>query len=159
MKKIDVGQMIQILANIGVIAGIVFLGVELQQNSAGLGVQARLEREDVRRRAAERRLDNDRLIVAWVKSAEGVALTPEEVFLIDIENGLSFVDWMFVYMQVRDGLLDETAIPLDAWREQFELPYRRMRESWVGSEHRYAPEFVQFVRENILGDATLGPSE
>jgi hypothetical protein len=31
MTKINVGQAIQILANLGVIAGIVFLGIELQQ--------------------------------------------------------------------------------------------------------------------------------
>jgi hypothetical protein len=31
MKKIDLGQTIAIFANIGVIAGIVFLSVELQQ--------------------------------------------------------------------------------------------------------------------------------
>jgi len=33
MKKIDLGQTITILANVGVIAGIVFLGIEVQQNS------------------------------------------------------------------------------------------------------------------------------
>jgi len=32
MKKIDLGQTIQTLANLGVIAGIVFLAMELQQN-------------------------------------------------------------------------------------------------------------------------------
>ena len=33
MKKIDPGQTIQILANVGVIAGIAFLAVELRQNN------------------------------------------------------------------------------------------------------------------------------
>jgi hypothetical protein len=33
MKKIDLGQTITILANLGVIAGIVFLGIEMQQNT------------------------------------------------------------------------------------------------------------------------------
>ena len=33
MKKIDLGQTIQIVANIGVIAGIVFLGVEVNQSN------------------------------------------------------------------------------------------------------------------------------
>jgi len=51
MKKIDLGQMIGILANIGVIAGIVLLAVEIDQNSQALGVQARLDRENVLRAA------------------------------------------------------------------------------------------------------------
>jgi hypothetical protein len=40
MKKIDLGQTITILANIGVIAGIVFLGVELRQTQDAMQAQA-----------------------------------------------------------------------------------------------------------------------
>lgn len=36
MKKIELGQIITILANIGVIAGIVFLAMELRQNTAAV---------------------------------------------------------------------------------------------------------------------------
>ena len=36
MKKIDLGQMITILANFGVIAGIIFLAIELRQNTAAV---------------------------------------------------------------------------------------------------------------------------
>ena len=48
MKKIDLGQTITILANVGVIAGIVFLGIELQQNNELLVVQAEMAMSDVR---------------------------------------------------------------------------------------------------------------
>lgn len=34
MKKIDIGQTIQILANVGVIAGIIFLAMEIRTNTA-----------------------------------------------------------------------------------------------------------------------------
>ena len=40
MKKIDLGQTITILANFGVIVGIVFLVIELQQNSQQLELQS-----------------------------------------------------------------------------------------------------------------------
>jgi hypothetical protein len=40
MKKIDPGQIAQWLANIGVIAGIVFLGIEIQQNTRSVEVSA-----------------------------------------------------------------------------------------------------------------------
>jgi hypothetical protein len=38
MKKIDLGQAIQV-ANVGVIVGIVFLGVEIHQNNEVMGQQ------------------------------------------------------------------------------------------------------------------------
>ncbi len=41
MKKIDLGQTITILANVGVVAGIVFLAVELRQNNEFMAADAR----------------------------------------------------------------------------------------------------------------------
>lgn len=40
MKKIDLGWTIQILANVGVVAGIVILAIEIQQNTRSLEVGA-----------------------------------------------------------------------------------------------------------------------
>lgn len=44
MKKIDLGQAIGILANLGVIAGILLLAYELQQNNALMEAQGRFNR-------------------------------------------------------------------------------------------------------------------
>ena len=44
MKKMDLGQTVSILANVGVIAGIVFLAVEIRQNQATLEEQNTLTR-------------------------------------------------------------------------------------------------------------------
>ena len=52
MKKIDIGQTITILANVGVIAGIVFLAFELRQNNSLLAAQASFSRLSI---ATERR--------------------------------------------------------------------------------------------------------
>ncbi len=48
MKKLDLGQTISILANIGVIAGIVFLGFELRQNNVQLASQSRMNFYEMR---------------------------------------------------------------------------------------------------------------
>jgi len=40
MKKIDLPQTVAILANIGVLAGIVFLGIEIRQNTRSLEINA-----------------------------------------------------------------------------------------------------------------------
>ena len=64
MKKLDLGQTITILANLGVIAGIVFLGIELQQNNEALGLQVRLERENTLRQGLSGRLENSDVIRA-----------------------------------------------------------------------------------------------
>jgi len=48
LKKIDLGQAITILANVGVIAGILFLAIELQQNNDLLSAQARAARIELK---------------------------------------------------------------------------------------------------------------
>ena len=54
MKKIDLGQTITILANMGVIAGIVFLGIEIRQNQQSLD-----EANAINRALALREAQND----------------------------------------------------------------------------------------------------
>ncbi len=39
MKKIDLGQIITILANVGVVIGLVFLTLEIRQNNAQMRAQ------------------------------------------------------------------------------------------------------------------------
>lgn len=48
MQKIDVGQLAQLLGNIGVIVGVVFLALEINQNSTLLEAEARTARAQVR---------------------------------------------------------------------------------------------------------------
>jgi len=48
MKKIDLGQAIGVLANLGVITGIVFLAYETHQNSELLELQVRAAQLDQR---------------------------------------------------------------------------------------------------------------
>ena len=67
MKKIDLGQMITILANVGVIAGIAFLAIELQQNNQLLSAQARTERAAVRISYVDNLTNNQALLSAMVK--------------------------------------------------------------------------------------------
>ncbi len=116
MKKIDLGQAITILANIGVIAGIIFLGVELQQNNEFLEAQARSDREAVRRGVFERYLQNPALIEATLKADSGEELTEQEASLVNWANRATLWDWRYVYREYREGLLDETTMPSLAGR-------------------------------------------
>ena len=77
MKKIDLGQSIGILANLGVIAGIVFLGLELRQNNSLLAAQARYSLRQLRTDTADSIAALD-VLEATHKYAAGEAITPAE---------------------------------------------------------------------------------
>ena len=84
------------------------------------------------------------------KSKRGDELTDEEILLLDWENHSVMIDWMLVYMQVQDGILDEETIPVELWRIAFNEIWPRMSESWIHNKPRYAPEFVQWMEENVV---------
>jgi len=71
MKKIDLGQAITILANIGVIAGIVFLGIELRQNSAAAELQAAQSYVNLSYELDFRLVDDPSLVASLRGSSEG----------------------------------------------------------------------------------------
>ena len=74
MKKIDLGQTIQILANVGVIAGIVFLATEVRQNQASLEEANRLNERMIQDTAVDRLMSfssliasNEQLADIWIR--------------------------------------------------------------------------------------------
>jgi len=164
MKTIDLAQSIGILANVGVIAGIVFLAVELQQNNELLGAQAREYRQELRRDMQARYLETPGLIAATVKARNGEGLTrtehqlisrgltEEEAYLLRIQNNATVIDWRFIFQEYQEGLIDEQQIVSENWPGIF-ATQPGLRERW--SELKTAltasdPAFVQYFEENIV---------
>ena len=75
MKKLDLGQSIGILANVGVIAGMLFLAVELRQNNELMTDEAERSRAESMRESWALLADNDELAVIMVKERNGEQLT------------------------------------------------------------------------------------
>ena len=153
MTTLDLGQIIAIFANLGVIAGIVFLGIELRQNNKALRLQLRLDRENTLRQGLSGRLDNSDVIRAAAKALREEELTLEEELLIGDYNRVALVNWWLAYRQVQDGSLDQAALPVSLWSTVFRdgtiLP--RMDESWAEFK-RLLPQEVEYIHwfeENV----------
>lgn len=150
MKKIDLGQLIQILANVGVIAGIVFLGIEVQQNNALLGAQARTSRTQLRVDGLQSAMSNPDLLQARLKRRDGQTLTPIERALLDMDVTRQLVMWQYVHGEFRAGLIDENAIPIENWR--YTVSQRPELKSALENPVRIGlrPEFVEWMNENVV---------
>lgn len=115
MKKIDLGQTINTFANIGVIAGIVFLAFELQQNQT---VGRAATRNEIT--AAHMQLNQfqstQELAAIVFRSDRDEPLSAEEAWQLRqwLSNWLLF--WENVGYQYRSGLYDESE-----YRSQLEL--------------------------------------
>ena len=92
MKKPDLGQTISILANVGVIAGIVFLGFELRQNQQMMMAQTRNEiaRLDIELQQVNREVNQASLIV---RAAAGEQMTDVESFQLNRWADVTLMHW------------------------------------------------------------------
>jgi hypothetical protein len=148
MKKIEFGQTIQILANIGVIAGIVFLAVELDQNNAQMTAQTR-------NNVAQSVIDNiqmgmePRLVTATLKLERGEPLTAEEDFLMGQLANATLRLWENTFYQYRVGLFDEEEIEADmvVWRELMQED--AFTDHWRERRSTYSRQFRDVI-DNLI---------
>ncbi len=152
MKKLDLGQTMTILANVGVIAGIVFLGIELQQNNELLAAQARRDQLDARAVTLESITENSELALLSFKLENGEELTPLEQHRFEAWAVNNFIQWEWQYNEIQAGSLAGD-VPFGGWSRRAQI-WPQLREVWrnLPSEGRspFGPEFIRYVEENIF---------
>jgi len=155
LKKIDVGQTIGILANLGVVAGILFLVVEIQQNTETLQAEMRFNQSERTTDAVEQFVSNPQLVSAYVKFERGDSLSREEDIVLSFYARRVLTSWRWVYGEVQRGTLDETALS----------DFRRLFHTYpLGTQPLLAHywddytsgggrnDFIQWMEENVINE-------
>ena len=155
MKKFDLGQTISILANLGVIAGIVFLGLELQQNNELLEAESRYALADRAVGLSMTVAENRNLALALAKLMDGDSLdTAEEIQLRSYALAI-FRNFEANFDELQAGNLSEAGL-LDAHRGLMRnqgvpapVPWH---DYWQLYRDRASPEFVYWMQERVFGE-------
>jgi hypothetical protein len=148
MKKIDLDKAFSRIANLAIIAGIVFLAVELRQNNEMLAAQAQYERYALMVSANARFIENPDLVRITVKAMNQEPLTPEEAFVVDRFNNWSLQDRSFLYKEYTENRLEASDLPAELG------VYVRnplMEEYWNSRRDSLDPNFVEWVEEGVAG--------
>ena len=154
MKKIDLGQTITILANVGVIAGIVFLAIELRQNNELLGQQARIASNEQWIASLEGLLDDPGLIE--LLSADPKSLDAGDLSRHRIMGVHTFAQWEFQWGEWRRGGLNEPEMErrIRIWRNLFHPPpggHNHLAGNWSHYKDVYATaDFIDWFEGNIV---------
>ena len=148
MKKLNFSQTIGILANLGVIAGIVFLGLELRQNNELLEADARRAVLDRRTNSQEIVATNPQLANVLAKAAADEPLTDGEYFQLDAYNRRTLASFEWQFGEYQRGVID---LNLGAWRNAFHQEGRpTLRRTWVEWRKQAPADFVEFAEQNIV---------
>ena len=150
MKKIDLGQSITILANVGVIAGIVFLGIELRQNNELLTAQASYAQFNVERERRERLMVNaDGFTDLVVKARTDAPLTETEWTRVNVLFNDILDSWRWQYRELQAGRLPDNFVDLRVWRAIWDAT-PGVRDLFRDNRNELDPGFVEFVEGNVI---------
>jgi hypothetical protein len=149
MKKIDLGQIVSIFANVGVIAGIVFLGYELQQNNELLEAEARGARNEKAAVIYAAPYSNPALATALAKLELNEELTPAESIQVQSYAYSHFRIVEGNFAEIHRERLDEMG-PIQAWRGILNDIHIPWRDYWVNYKRRATPEFAVWFETNII---------
>ncbi len=154
LKKLSAGELTQTLANIGVIAGILFLAFELRQNNELLEQQSRFAgNEQFINQLAEQIQDPS---IIQLINADPETLSPLELGRFRTLGTRTFAEWEFQWGEWQRGGLDESAMDrrVRIWRNLFHPPpggHNHLADNWDRYKQIYAtPEFIQWFEETIV---------
>jgi hypothetical protein len=150
MKRTDLGATIQVLANVGVLAGIVFLIFELNQNNIVLGSQARIaQRDDVLVRYVEIYTDRE-LADVLTRAIAGEQLDAADATRLYAYQRRVLIGWQFQFEDFQNGALD--VMNLNAMRNAFygDRITPPLVEFWEEAKGTMRDDFVEFIEANVV---------
>jgi hypothetical protein len=154
LKKLNLGQTATLLANLGVIAGIVFLGFELSQNNDLLAAQARYNLI-VQRADMNDTFGLPHILEAQHKYESGAELTPVERRAVFNLSAKMIEMWEWQYGEYRAGMLELEQLPIGNWKRQFhreESVPNLVRDHWKILREVVSADFVEFMEENVINE-------
>lgn len=151
-RKLDVEKLnswLTLGANIVVIAGIVLLALEINQNNELLSAQARMFGEQNRMRDEVAIMENAALRSVLIKKNRLEETTPEEELLYQVFQSTVLNGWQATWLEHRAGLIEIDG-HVRRWRDLFW--HQEYSDRWNDTKHRYHPDFIIWMDQNILSD-------
>jgi hypothetical protein len=152
MKKIELGQTISILANIGVIAGIVFLAYELRQNTLATEIASA---QNVITNIGDRDaviIESDEFANILLRAEAREQLTPSESLRLNFLFSDALRGWQSIFLQYERGALDDAMWHTQLTETKQTLNgFATIRAYWDVNKERYSPEFNELL-ESLLSD-------
>jgi hypothetical protein len=152
--KLNPGQIATLVANLGVVAGIVFLAVELRQNNELLRAEADFNYLQNRINNRQDVITDPEYAALWVRIENNDSLTADEQLRLDYHIEATILAWQWEYGQLSDGNLREDG---DATAARYRTGINsgngfanRFPHVWSYFQPQLSDDFVVWMSENVL---------
>ena len=150
MKKIDLGQTINTLANIGVIAGIIFLAIEIQQNNRLLLAEAEYNYLQNRLDTSTRAVTDEQFAELLMKRGDLASLSELERFQLVRHSMETMLQWQWEYAQMSIGNLEADIDRIGCvWAQGMTENAELYDEAYETLKPTLRPGFIDFIDDNL----------
>jgi len=156
MKKIDLGQIVTVLANVGVIVGIAFLALEINQNNRLLRAQAAASMVEARNEIRTLIIGSAEVADFWARVSNGQPPSAADELRLRANTERALLNWQFQYEQYLEGNLSESQLVVESWRKnvrgQGSRPMAQFVEVWESFKDDLTPAFVEFMEDRVINE-------
>ena len=138
---------LSLTANLGVIAGIIFLAIEIDQNNKLLRAESSFNMLQNRLSLRFQSFEDPDIAAMMFKAENQEPLTELERYRLKERIEGLILGWEWEYERLLEGNIEE--IPFAAWRSALNSPLFEYA-GWQSVEPLLSPEFLQFLNENIV---------
>jgi hypothetical protein len=147
MKTIDLGKTMALVANIGVIGGILLLAYELRQNNELMAAEARQVRTGMVIDAWRFNAENGDIAEIRVRERNGEEISEAGRLRVDayVMSVYVLLDWTFQELPASSPEMNQVR-KVQSYNFANYSEYRRV---WEARKNSFRPEFVQWMDENV----------
>jgi len=148
MKRIEPGQVITFITNVGVLGGLLLLAFELRQNNELMEAEARMHRTAMSVDAWRFFAENGDLVELREKEKSGEELSIVETRRIDgsVMSIFVIVAWTFAELSEESSDLRQVR---EVQRYNF-ANFPEYRRVWEARKTTFDPAFVQWMEKNVV---------
>jgi len=148
LKKLDLGQTISVLANLGVIGGILLLAYELRQNNSLMEAEARFNRMSMAVNAWYFNTENVDLAELRERARNNEPLDGAEQRRVDGGMMALFVmlEWTFRELGSDSSAINQVR-EVQRYNFSTDVSYSRV---WEARKQSFDPLFVEWMQENVI---------
>jgi hypothetical protein len=153
MKADKVNPWLTLIANVGVIAGIFFLAIEIRQNSDAIRAQTRAQLADGVTELFSVNMNDQGYASVLMKGNNLEELSPVEKYQYFRHRSAWIHYWNNVSYQYQMGLYDESefALQISTIRRDMET-YPGLKLHWCENKYTASPGLIEAIEGDQLGD-------
>jgi hypothetical protein len=151
----DLAQIAEILAGIAVVLSLIYVGVQVRQNTQAIKIAAAQQSHNAYRQAQVAIMEEPMMAAAMEKAYSNQQLSPIEALQVDTYIHFIFSNWELAYLNHEKELLDNEI--WEGWERYYIwlMSYKIFNLAWIENPvDGYTRSFTDYINNTVLADNT-----